>query len=283
MRQRPISPLRAFTLVELLVVIGIIALLIGILLPVVSGIRRQARELKCATNLRTIGQGLQMYAQENRYFPGAMTDLGDAIWPIRIRNVLGGNQAVFYCPDSDPRCEWKKYPLGSAPNPVRGIDDIEVGYRPGEEALVIGKRFFSYGYNDKGFLITDPDNNNANKGLGAQATNSHDPTALDREVPASRVRHPSEMIAIADSFAGGYWDAVITPYDRFYGHPNVMPIGLPGKLHRGGANVLFCDGHVKWLKFEDLIWRPGISTSADEHRLHRMWDNDQRDANGNDW
>jgi len=60
------SKTTAFTLVELLVVIGIIALLIGILLPVMGRVRDKGRTISCAANERSILQALFIYAAENR-------------------------------------------------------------------------------------------------------------------------------------------------------------------------------------------------------------------------
>lgn len=71
---------KAFSLVELLVVIGIIALLISILLPVLSKARQSSLTIQCASNLRQIGAGLAMYLIENQNtYPPSYLYIGHSI------------------------------------------------------------------------------------------------------------------------------------------------------------------------------------------------------------
>jgi prepilin-type N-terminal cleavage/methylation domain-containing protein/prepilin-type processing-associated H-X9-DG protein len=93
-----------FTLVELLVVVGIISVLIAILLPAMARAREQAKIVNCASNLRNLGQALLMYAGENK---GRIPQHSGAnpVWlwdvPLATRDAIvnkGAARATLYCP-----------------------------------------------------------------------------------------------------------------------------------------------------------------------------------------
>lgn len=112
---------RAFTLIELLTVVGIIAILLAILLPVLGRVREAGRRTKCATQLRQIGVGLHQYFNEYKSLPVRFNGLQwknphvlkykenpEDVSELMLRYC--GPKEIFYCPsgseDRDPGAWW---------------------------------------------------------------------------------------------------------------------------------------------------------------------------------
>lgn len=234
----------AFTLVELLVVIGLIAVLIAILLPVLSGARRQANELKCQANLRSLGLAMSLYTNTSGYYPGAIAELSPGnnavIWPTRLRPFLNGNREVFLCPARDAgRFAWTDQ-MESMIAP-RALSMSGFGYEEGERMLSLLTPF-SYGYN--GFGNGGDSQQQPPMGLGCDVAPIYRFPPARYHVRAAQIRRPAEMIAIGDSNGDGQFDAFI--------QPELSSGGAPGIVHRGGLNVLYCDGHVVWRNRADI-------------------------------
>jgi prepilin-type processing-associated H-X9-DG protein/prepilin-type N-terminal cleavage/methylation domain-containing protein len=273
--KRHIASDRAFTLIELLVVIGIIALLIAILLPVLSRLKQQAVQIQCQSNLRQIGQATTIYTGQYGFSPEATIDCDAGVaecWPVRLRNILKGNQGVFYCPAQDPRCQWKP----DAPGPVVLAKEYDAcfGYQLGERMLVYRDMYFSYGIGGGG--APGGAGFPRKRGLGGADYNKPGFTEITGTVHRiTSVKSPSEYILVADTTADGIEDYQIGPYPRNLGTTG-GPSYAPADVHRGGANVLFCDGHVEWRLQADLLLKyPPVE---EESAKQRMWNIDNQPA-----
>ena len=143
----------AFTLVELLVVIGIIAILVAILMPALSRAKESARRVQCLSNLRQLGMAVMMYTQDNKgRFPGAWDwhprrASASAPWqgPLLKYHNDGGVPDIYSCPSDPPEDRRPgRYPFVYSGNwhvfwfdAVRSVKTITEIKRSSEKIMII--------------------------------------------------------------------------------------------------------------------------------------------------
>jgi prepilin-type N-terminal cleavage/methylation domain-containing protein/prepilin-type processing-associated H-X9-DG protein len=264
----------AFTLVELLVVIGIIALLISVLLPALNRARAHSNTLKCLSNLRQIGLGYRMYTQDYKgwntnYFDTAANLQIDSFWAGFIAKYIGSRNhpaaakadpsqgnilQILLCPvAADPSQNYwgnisqawngKQHSAGG------GWDWFHTAGPP--EEWWVG----SYGFN--GYLFSNYAENHDNgsrknryyKKLTDVRPSTTTPMFCDATWVDFITRPPNQPdSATADA----------TP-------PNLLGVNIPNtgiagnntqrfvvNRHQRGINLVFVDGSAKTVKLDDL-------------------------------
>lgn len=237
-----------FTLVELLVVIGIIALLMSILLPTLGRVRERAAAIKCASNLRNLGQAFIAYTQENKgFYPylswndGSRLYREDWLWwqKVRVTDIdessirpyLGfsqNNLETLICP-SDPMI------------------------RPLQNSSVCGPYPISYA---------------VNMYIGSGATNALNRAGITPDIRVARkstdIRHPAEKVLLIEEDPNTIDDGHVVIWQP-QGPVNLLSMRhdmtrireadtptaanpVPNGHARG--NVVYADGHAA---FEDRL------------------------------
>jgi prepilin-type processing-associated H-X9-DG protein/prepilin-type N-terminal cleavage/methylation domain-containing protein len=254
------TPFAGFTLVELLVVIGIIATLIALLLPALSQARKQANAIVCASHLRGIGQSMLIYANENKNCIAPQVDGRhwqdttnhamaidpndtEAYWGV-MYSQYGSSKALFNCPE------------------VRFTDFAASGASYEENYIFNCYGLNNYGGEWSGFSDKKRASKWGDATLCTFFKRLNSTTWVGR--PLTQLRDPTQTIVTQDAYEttiDGNGDTFFNWYQ--WTPPNfAQDLSFEWLRHNNAGNVLFADWHVERLE---------RSAQSDERYYTGLW------------
>jgi prepilin-type processing-associated H-X9-DG protein len=265
----------AFTLVELLVCLGIAVLIIAAIAKVLGPVRNLARDIACSNNMRQIDAALISYASQNHgFFPPNTAELGE-FW--YLERILGLHLTA---PDSVARAgavpDGADRSAGLAGGVFRCPNDLDDSVRS-YSMNVFASGAVSHAVQDK-LASAHPPGKLLRLGSGGSSSrllllleswpelpiHGTKPTQYAAQAVIGLVGKPGER------FGGGGGVMWTTPKDGTLGRFDVRASQVTFYRHRrqsrtivdprGRANFAFCDGHVEMLAQEQLVGNTGQST-----------------------
>ncbi len=249
---------RAFTLIEVLIVLAIIALLAALLFPAFSRARESARTTSCETNLQQIYLATQQYFADERRYPDSLVDLlpanakyddgtpTGATLPDNVNGYLKSGADGLHCPDDDLSNATPRASYGALTKNLTGAAPTGASPDPNADA---GKYTWNYwGYDKDGFAYSTASDAATNTTAGSLLlSNPQDSSGTN--LPFNS-RTNKIKASLSNRFAP---TSTIITHCVFHRLPTANNIIAPGQLGYGGDGknardvVLRLDGTVRSL------------------------------------